>query len=252
MQHVSDVKSVMVKAWDIYYSNMTSDGIKPIFGMCLTMAWEHVKNNPTNIISQWVAISDDDKIKFLTANVKKAAKNEIGCSVEDKYNQYNERVLWQLHDISDLVNEACCKLLDRLNVDYLHRLNNRRAEKGLTNISLVGLVYRSAKDAINCVYRDDIKHGIAPVRTVKDKSGNEYSYIDTMASSQKDNTESGACLRIAINDVMNSRDEIDRIIIEGKRDGYTEREIASSVNMSGPAVHKRIDNIRTALAIAIA
>ena len=85
------------------------------------------------------------------------------------------------------------------------------------------------------------------MRTVTDKNGEEYSYIDTVATSRKDDTETAAVIGTALNAFINGRDEIDRLIIEGIRDGYTEREIGEIVGMSGPAVHKRIDKIRDGL-----
>lgn len=248
-----ELSAIMGKAWEIYRANLNNvDGLRPVFGLCLEMAWEDAHNTPDNVVNQWVAMADVAQVKMLTACIKSAAKNEIRYSTEDHYSQYNETVVWFLrnHGIDDLVNEAYCKLMPRLDPVYLAELNERRASKGLVNISLVALVYRSAKDAIRCVYRDDIKHGRANVRTIKDKSGDEYSYIDTMVSSRKDNTETAAIIRMTLDSVINDRDEIDRIIIEGKRDGYTERELAAIVGISGPAIHKRVDKIREALRAA--
>lgn len=46
-------------------------------------------------------------------------------------------------------------------------------------------------------------------------------------------------------------DDIDRIIIEGRRDGYSEREIADIIGtISAVAVHKRIVKIREKLSAA--
>lgn len=248
-----NLREIMAKAWEIYRANLdNAEGLRPVFGLCLEMAWEHVKNEPENIMANWVGMSPADQIKMMTACVKLAAKNEIRYSTEDHYSEYNETVAWFLrdHGIDGLVNETYCKLIPRLDADYLGKLNERRASKGLVNITLVALVYRSAKDAIRAVYRDDIKHARASVRTIKDKDGTEYSYIDTMASNRKDNTETAAVIRSSLAAFINGRDEIDRLIIEGKRDGYTEREIAAMVGISGPAIHKRVDKIRDALRAA--
>lgn len=248
-----NLREVMAKAWEIYRVNLdNAEGLRPVFSLCLEMAWEHVKNQPADVVTSWGAMSPEAQVQMLTACVKVAAKNEIRYSVEDHYSEFNETVAWFLrdHGIDGLVNEAYCKLMPRLDADYLGELNSRRESKGLVNISLVALVYRSAKDAIRAVYRNDIKHARASVRTVKDKDGTEYSYIDTMASSRKDNTETAAVIRSSLAAFINGRDEIDRLIIEGKRDGYTEREIAAMVGISGPAIHKRIDRIREALQAA--
>jgi len=98
-------------------------------------------------------------------------------------------------------------------------------------------VYRSAKVAIRAVYRDEIKHGRARVHEITDKNGESRDYLDTMASTGKDETASTATLRVALEQFVNSRDEIDRMIIECKRDNYTEREIAEvvGINRAAPA-----------------
>ena len=82
---------------------------------------------------------------------------------------------------------------------------------------------------------------------VTDKNGESRDYLDTMASTGKDETASTATLRVALEQFVNSRDEIDRMIIECKRDNYTEREIAEVVGINRAAVHKRIDKMREAL-----
>lgn len=244
-----NVKSIMSRAWAIYHETDKGDGLRPVFSLCLAMAWEDAKNTPENILHQWAAMDTKAQINMLTANIKKAAKNEIGYSTEDHYAEFNETVAWFLnhHGIDGLVNEAWVKLAERLDTDYLDKLNAKRAASGKVNISLVALVYRSAKDAIRAVYRDDIKHGRARVHEITDKNGESRDYLDTMASTGKDETASTATLRVALEQFVNSRDEIDRMIIECKRDNYTEREIAEVVGINRAAVHKRIDKMREAL-----
>lgn len=248
-----DLKSIMRKAWEIYRATDEGDGIKPVFGMCLQMAWENAKAEPARVIEQWESMDEAAQIKMLKANVRKAAKNEIAYSVEDHYNQYNEVVAWFMgyHDLDGLVNEAWLKLSERLNPQYLQSLNAKREAAGKLNISLVSLVYRSAKDAIRSTFDQDIKHGRARVHTVIDKNGDQVDYIDTMATSAKDNTETTAIIRATMRDVVKGLDDTDRIIIEGRRDGYTEREIADMLGtMSSVAVHKRIVKIRNMLSAA--
>ena len=89
-----NLHEVMSKAWEIYHANKQPGGLRPVFSICLEMAWEHVKNS--NILNQWQAMSEQQQINMLTACVKRAAKNEIGYSTEDHYLQYNETVAWFL------------------------------------------------------------------------------------------------------------------------------------------------------------
>ena len=134
-----NLHDVMSKAWEIYHANKQPDGLRPVFSICLEMAWEHVKN--ANVLNQWQAMSEKEQINMLTACVKRAAKNEIGYSTEDHYLQYNETVAWMLsyHGLDGLVNEAWLKLADRLDAGYLDALNAKRAAAGKMNISLKSL-----------------------------------------------------------------------------------------------------------------
>lgn len=238
---------VMSKAWEIYHANKQPGGLRPVFSICLEMAWEHVKNS--NILNQWQAMSEQQQINMLTACVKRAAKNEIGYSTEDHYLQYNETVAWFLgyHGLDGLVNEAWLKLADRLDADYLEALNAKRAAAGKVNISLTSLVYRSAKDAIRKVYNDDIKRGRGRVDTITDKNGEQVDALETVATNRKDNTEPAVVSRLALDEFVNGRDEKDRMIIEGIRDGYLSKEIAAMIGISEAAVCKRLKKIRADL-----
>lgn len=242
-----NLHEVMSKAWEIYHANKQPGGLRPVFSICLEMAWEHVKNS--NILNQWQAMSEQQQINMLTACVKRAAKNEIGYSTEDHYLQYNETVAWFLghHGLDGLVNEAWLKLADRLDADYLEALNAKRAAAGKVNISLTSLVYRSAKDAIRKVYNDDIKRGRGRVDTITDKNGEQVDALETVATNRKDNTEPAVVSRLALDEFVNGRDEKDRMIIEGIRDGYLSKEIAAMIGISEAAVCKRLKKIRADL-----
>lgn len=243
-----NTKEIMCKAWEIYRATDQGDGIRPIFSLCLKMAWENAKNAPERVMESWRAMTEMQQYNMLKANVRRAAKDEIKYSTEDHYNEFNEDVAWlmQSHDLDGFVNDAWLKLAEALDEDHLEELNERRAEAGKMNISLVSLVYRAAAYAIRSVYRAEIKHVRARVQVVKDKNGDEVEYIDTMASSRRDNTEAAAMAAVGLEQFLNSRDEIDRIIIEAKRDGYTQKEIAAMVGISDVAIHKRMKKIRAA------
>lgn len=201
------------------------------------------------IMQQWFNMGEDAQIRMITANVRKAAKNEIAYSIGGQYNQYNEAVAWFMdyHGLECLVNETWLKLAERLTPEYLDGLNSKRTHDGKEEITLVSLVYRCAKDAIRCIYDQDIKHGRAQAYTIVDKHGDEYDYIDIMAVSTRDNTEASAIIRAAFHSILNGMDNTDRIIIECKCEGMSEREIGIVAGISGVAVHKRIVKIRAAL-----
>lgn len=205
------------------------------------------------IIQQWFNMSEETQIRMITANVRKAAKNEIAYSIGGQYNQYNEAVAWFMdyHGLECLVNETWLKLAERLTPEYLDGLNSKRTHDGKEEITLISLVYRCAKDAIRSIYEQDIKHGRAQAYTIVDNHGDEYDYIDIMAVSARDNTETSAIIRAAFHSILNGMDDIDRIIIECKRDEMTEREIGAITGISCVAVHKRIVKIRAALTVAM-
>ena len=205
------------------------------------------------IIQQWFNLGEQAQIRMITANVRKAAKNEIAYSIGGQYNQYNEAVAWFMdyHGLECLVNETWLKLAERLTPEYLDGLNSKRTHDGKEEITLVSLVYRCAKDAIRSIYEQDIKHGRAQAYTVVDNHGDEYDYIDIMAVSTRDNTETSAIIRTAFHSILNGMDNTDRIIIECKCEGMSEREIGAITGISCVAVHKRIVKIRAALTVAM-
>lgn len=247
-----DVKSIMCKAWSIYRAADHGDGLKPVFALCLSMAWENAKNQPENVLEQWNSMEPKAQLSLLTACVKKSAKDEIARSTGDHYMPFYETVAWFLnfHGLDALVNEAWVNMAEKMSAEYLDKLNAKRAKNGKVNISLVALAYRSASQAIKAVYRDDLKHGRARVYDFTDKDGTRRDYLEAMASTGRDETQHDAVLKLALDEFLNGRDETDRMIVECRRDGYTEREIAAVVGMTCAAVHFRIDKLRAGLRAA--
>lgn len=250
-----DKRAIMVNAWSIRRraaAEMGCSVAEVLFGECVRMAWQNAKNEGERVLEQWNGMTTEAQIGWLKASVKRAAKDEIAYSVEDKYNAFNENVAWFLnnHGLDEFVSEAWLKLADCLTPEYLERRNAKRAAAGKLNVSLSSLVYGAAVHAINKVWRDDVKHGRVQLKTVTDKNGEEYSYIDTLATSRKDNTEAQALGSVVMAEFLNGRDEIDRLIIEGIRDGYKGKEIATMAGISAPAITKRLNKLREALRAA--
>ena len=238
---------IMRNAWKLF-KNSADD----TFGYCLALSWKNAKNEPTRVVEQWSNMTETQKYNMLMANVKKAAKDEIRYSVEDRYSEFNESVAWVMrgYSLDGFVNDAFLKLVELLNIEYLETLNKKRQKAGKNNISLVSLVYRAALYSISAVYRQEIKHVKARFNTITDADGEEYQYIDTMVSSRADSTETAALSKIALDDFINNRDDIDRIIIKSICDGYTSKEIAQIIGISEPAICKRLKKIRAAAKVA--
>lgn len=252
-----DLAAIMGRAWAIRRAAAADMGCKVsevIFSECLKISWAEAEgvnaaDNAARLISDWAALGESGQVKIMTACVRKAAKNEIGYSVEDKYLQFDEVPAWGLHGhgFDEFVNETWLRVVGKLDADALTEKNERRAASGLRPLSLVGLVYSAARASIGAIFYADHKHGVASVRTVTDKNGDEYSFIEEMASSRRDNTESAALIRVSLERFRASRDEIDNIILDCLSLGLTERETAPHCHISNVAVHKRIMKLRDAL-----
>lgn len=196
-----------------------------------------------NIIEQWQEMTETEQINMLTACTKKALQIEIPAATLARFTRE--------HELDELVSAAWLKLYDRLQPSYLDALNTSRAEDGKEPISLKSIVYRAARDAVRNAYADDHKHDHKALETEdEDENGNYHG--NTWLTDKRRTTEINALDRISYEDFTASRDHIDRIIIEGLRDGYTQRECAEASKVSAAAVNKRIKRMQTALIAATA
>lgn len=239
-----NLKNIMQDAWDIYRANSTPD-CKAVFALCLSLAWEHIKYDPAG---DWSRMDANDQLRFLTACIRRAAKNEIGNSTGDNYNAINEDIayFYQFHGLDCIRNEAYIKVTETL--ARLDALNATRAAKGKEPVSLVAIVYNAAKYSIRRFYRQDIKHGVAEVRTTTDADGNTWDYIDTMVHDRAADTERTALAHVAFGELLSKRDSIDRTIVQAKADGLTDSQIANMLGISQQAVNKRVRRLREDIA----
>lgn len=253
-----DLSTIMHRAWEIHRENSTAE-LKAVFPICLEMSWaeaeaNHAESNAANVISQWENLSPEDQVKLMTACVRKAAKNDIGYSVKDHYLQYDEVVAGSLrgHDFDSFISETWLRVANAMNLAKLTEVNRNRASQSKRPIRMISVVYNAARASIAKILYDHIKHGKADIRTIEDDKGAEHSYVETMASSKRDNTETAAVIRADMATFLNIRDQIDAEIVAGLWLGFTMREIAVRVCMSHVAVKKRIDKMRFALQDMIA
>jgi len=248
-----DLSSIMHRAWEIHREYSTAE-LKAVFSICLEMSWaeaeaDHAESNARKVISQWNILSPEDQVKLMTACVRKAAKNDIGYSVKDHYLQYDEIVAWSLrgHDFDAFISETWLRVANSMNLAKLTEVNRKRANQFKRPIRMISIIYNAARATIAKILYDDIKHGKADVRTIEDDKGAEHTYVESMASSKRDNTETAAVIRADMSSFQNTRDQIDAEIVAGLWLGFTMREIAVRVCMSHVAVKKRIDKMRFAL-----
>lgn len=191
------------------------------------------------IISQWNALTTEQQLDYLKACVVKATKREIDGDLQH---------FISFHDLDGLTNEAWLKIQDRLTDSYLERLNTRRVAEGKPEITFNSIVYRAALDAVRTAHRGDKKHEHDAL-TICDEGGNEF---ERPVHRRIDETEAIALGRLIVEEFSGSRDQIDRLIIEAIRDGYTGRETAQTANISAPAITKRLKKLRAALRAEVA
>lgn len=260
MKKVFNLGEIMRRAWAIRKAAAEEIGCKVgevIMGECLRIAWAEAEGanaeiNAGEIVNEWANMADADKVRFMSACIRKAAKNEIGYSTEDHYLQFSEVPAFgcfRPHDFDEFVSETCIRVLDKLgDLDKLAATNERRAAQGKRPMRLVSVVYNAARASIAAVYYADSKHGAAYDWQIEDGEGNAASFLETCCGDATVNTETSAIIRADVERLKDGMDKIGKQILEMVMAGKTEREIGKAVGISNVAVHKRIVKMRTALA----
>ena len=198
-----------------------------------------------DIIIKWNAMTDLEQINTVTRCIKKAAVKQIGSGKA-------RSAFYQRHELDELVSETWLKLSDRMTESYLTDLDAHRAARGTEPVTMITVVFRAALDVIKAAQREDSRDDQNRLEPCTDENGHEYSTIDSLIASRRHNTEVEALTRIMYADIVNGLDSTDRIIVESLIIGYKQREAAQAVNISAPAVNKRVMRIRDAVAVAIA
>lgn len=259
MKKVFNLGEIMRRAWAIRKAAAAKWGCKTseiLMSDCLKIAWAEAEGayaeiNAAAIAGEWAHMADADKVRMMTACIRKAAKNEIGYSTEDYYLQFSEVPAFgcfRAHDFDEFVSETCIRVLDKLaNLDKLAATNERRAAQGKRPITLVSVVYNAARASIAAVYYADSKHSAAYDWEIDDGEGNAASYLETCCGDRAVDTEQSAIIRADLDRFRAGLDDIGRQILEMVAAGKTEQEIGKAVGISNVAVHKRIAKMRAAL-----
>lgn len=259
MKKTYNLTEIMTRAWAIRKAAAAKWGCKTseiLMSDCLKTAWAEAEGanaeiNAAAIAGEWANMADADKVRMMTACIRKAAKNEIGYSQEDHYLQFAEVPAFgcfRAHDFDEFVSETCIRVLDKLaDLDKLGATNERRAAQGKRPITLVSVVYNAARASIAAVYYADSKHGAAYDWEIDDGEGNAASFLETCCGDGTVDTETSAIIRADLAAFRDGLDEIGRKILEMVAAGKTEREIGKAVGISNVAVHKRVAKMRAAL-----
>lgn len=185
----------------------------------------------SNISAEWDSMSTEAQIRLITACVCKVANKENGSQTLYQHG----------HEINEFVNETWERVTNSLQPDELTACNRRRAAQGKQPITLVSMVYKSARAAVTTFCNREIKiTNATDYNTDTDTCGTVYGI------------ESSVIAKVDLERFRSNRDAADQKILELVPIGYTEREIAVEVAMSNVAVHKRIVKMRNELTKAIA
>lgn len=182
------------------------------------------------IIGTWYAMSDAEQ-QAIVRNcvlkaIRKGRKIMPGDSLEDVLQATFLTVLERLTDTGSL--DAAIQ--DRETAGYIESI--QAFVMRCANSVLQNKIYRAKKDS--CI--------IDNITTCED---GEFDLLDAIPANG--NTEQSAVIRVAVQSLQESQDNIGGKILEMLVQGFTEREIASSVGISNVAVHKRIVKMRSAL-----
>ena len=184
MKKIYNMSETMMRAWAIRKAAAADMGCKVsevLMGECLKIAWAeaegaNAETNAAAIAGEWANMADADKMRMMTACIRKAAKNEIGYSTEDHYLQFSEVPAFgcfRTHDFDEFVSETCIRVLDKLaDLVSLSATNERRAAHRKRPMRLVSGVYNAARASIAAVYYADSKHGAAYDWEINDGEGN--------------------------------------------------------------------------------
>lgn len=185
------------------------------------------------IIGEWNAKTDKEQINFCTNCVRKAIRQG--------------RKLGHGDELDDAINTVYVKVVETmLDADALAKKIERRASQGYDD-SLAGIISRAAKAELQREMDEDKRDGRMIISdTATDADGQEYSLIDSIASSA--NTEKASTIQATLKDFYSGLDERNKTIFKGMVKGKTEREIAADIGISHVATHKRMTRIRAGLA----
>lgn len=194
------------------------------------------------IRAEFRGMSGEDVRAFCARCVRRAAKNEIGYSIEDQYAPYWEIPAFgcTLDDLTDETWMKAAEAVERYEADTM-----RRAAQGKAPRTLASVIYNAAHAAIMAVYRAERKHGVASVRIVEVDDGATVDAVEQAAAS--DNTERAALIRAALAEVRESLDTRDAVVLQGIMDGATLAAIADRCGISIPAAKKRRDKLLATL-----
>jgi RNA polymerase sigma factor (sigma-70 family) len=198
---------------------------------------------------------------LLRAFYSKFAHMQDKASVSTKQNI--EKCIWKIAnqagvnphslyglDFDDYVNETWLIVTEQfLNLDTMAKKIQTRKSSGKKSLSLATQICHCVRAAFARKRRNYEKHSVAQAVYVNDQDGNEVDYIENCVYSN-DSTEDKVIFSTNIETALKSMSDIEKVTLKMKADGYTEREIARTQKITGPAINKRMKKAKEKLIAA--
>lgn len=227
--------AIMRHAWNLYHAADLGDGVKPVFSLCLAMAWDSAKCDPARTAARWNALQPLQQMDICAAAVRKYSRR-LAADVRFSLQNMAE----------DLIQETWIELYQRMDPAALAAGVEKADREGRRRPSLENLAYNAAAAAVR-KYTVELMEARNLVDDITDDDGHTVEAVDLAAVQHavvgelvNRPTEKAAVDHVRLVDFLGSRDAADIAIIEGIRDGYTEREIAARLGtMTQQAVNKR-------------
>lgn len=192
--------------------------------------------NAIEIINEWNSKSTEQQENYCKAAVATALNGfyhlSPGYTFEDASQETFLRVLKAMQDPEAIDADS-----------------EERTAAGKTSNTLSAIVHRAAHAGLERMAYQSRKHGKATNYQATSEDGDAIDILYLLAAD--DDTERAAIIRVTIQDFIRSLDDTNQKIIAGKIDGMTERELASIVDISNVAIHKRIAKMQKELATLI-
>lgn len=194
-----------------------------------------MKNTNTNTTysarAAWEAMTDAEKVEALE-NMTKHAKKRDGAETDRNGRLIPAVMDWATtaDDMDTIRNEAFLALLDSMG-----------GEKWKDGDALALHLYRAARTAAKRIKREIIRNASA----LKIDGHTGSAYIIDGAAPIADPIAPPPEELAAVLDKLEraARDEKDLAVLEFRRRGWTLQEVAAVLNMSAPAVKKRLDRM---------
>lgn len=243
MKRKYNLSKIMRRAHEIY-RRYSYGGLKAVWSLCLSMAWDEAKNPlaapaseaatfeefAQRVQFQARALSGDELTRWISACVYKASIRFGDIPFQD---------------MEEITQEAICKFLEKVSdIHKLEKTYNR------CPVDICVLVYRSAACALAWYKNQQGHFDEARERVIEDGDGKQSGELEFVSSPQ--NMEAEVVLDIDTAAVVNALPSDVLAVYHMMVHGMTEQDMADRLGMTKSSVHRRAVKVREALAGVVA